>query len=410
MFSSEGKAIIPLTNNVHQFPPGSYWRSDKANEFTKWFHIKEAEISDSKSKNVKISQQSVIKTEDDALMMIREDIIRATEKRLMADRTIGCFLSGGLDSSLVTAIVSKLNPYTVNTYAVGMKGGTDFEHAAKAAEHLKCNHYEIEFTAEEGMEAVDEVIYALETFDITTIRASVGMYLMSKHISEKKEDIVIYSGEGSDEVTQGYLYFHNSPCAVSGDEESERLVRDLHYFDVKRVDRTVSTHGLEVRVPFLDKTFVKNYFKICPELRRPHYKGTEKYLVRKAFDNDTIIKQDPQGKDSKYYNLLPQSILWRRKEALSDGVSSLEKPWHVLLSEFVEKKVSDTEYTQACLMYKERGAVVPISKESYYYRKLYEKHFGDKLELIPYYWLPKWSGNTNDPSARTIGKYKELDD
>jgi len=406
IFASEGKAIVPLTSNVEQFQPGSWWSSEDPTKFHKWWNIIDPELSDSKNQpSHTTKKEPYITNEDEALLMIRENLCEATRKRLMSDRPIGCFLSGGLDSSLITALVNRLNPYTVNTYAIGMNGATDLFHAEKAAKHIGTNHHNVVFTAEEGINAVEEVIYCLETYDITTIRASVGMYLLSKHITENTNDIVIYSGEGSDEVTQGYLYFHNSPTPNCGDLESQRLINNLHYFDVKRVDRTVSDQGLEVRVPFLDKTFVKNYFKICPELRRPHYKGVEKYLVRKAFDNEIIKKQE--GKDSDLINLLPESILWRTKEAFSDGVSSLDKPWYQLLGEYVEKHVSDEEYNNARQKFKDLGLTVPISKESYYYRKIYQKYFGDELELIPYYWMPQWS-DTNDPSARTIKKYQEL--
>lgn len=383
-FASESKGIHELTRNIKQFPPGSTWSSAEPGKFYKWWNIDNYVCHK--------SSPDMIRTESEALQHIHDDLVEATRKRLMSDRKIATFLSGGLDSSLITALVNRFNPYTVNTYSVGMAGGTDFRFAAKVAEHLHTNHNEIHFTPEEGIEAVEKVIYALETYDITTIRASVGMYIMSEYISKNTDDIVIYSGEGADEVTQGYLYFHNAPSEIEASEDSLRLMENLHYFDVKRVDRTVSCHGLEVRVPFLDKRFVQNYFRIDPKLRTPAYKGVEKYLVRKAFDRDDI---------------LPTEVLWRTKEALSDGVSSLEDPWHVILGRYVEQMISDEEYEKACAKYAECGNQnVPIHKEAYYYRKLYEKHFGE-LDLIPYYWLPQWS-DAKDPSARTIGRYKQL--
>eukprot|EP00483_Globobulimina_turgida_P006570 UN06580 len=180
----------------------------------------------------------MIESEQDALDLIHDNIQSATKKRLMSDRKIATFLSGGLDSSLITALVNKYNPYKVNTYSVGMEGGTDFYYAAQVATHLDTNHREIYFTAEEGIAAVEKVIYALETYDITTIRASVPMYLMSEYIHENTDDIVIYSGEGADEVTQGYLYYHGAPDEIASSVDSKRLVDDLYYFDVKRVDRT----------------------------------------------------------------------------------------------------------------------------------------------------------------------------
>jgi len=385
-FASESKSFTNFTQNINQFPPGSSWSSAEPSKYYKWWNV-ENYVSYKDSPDM-------ITEEEEALEQIHDNLQEATRKRLMSDRKIATFLSGGLDSSLITALVNKYNPYTVNTYSVGMTGATDFVYAAKVAQHLKTNHNEICFTPEEGIEAVEEVIYALETYDITTIRASVGMYIMSRYIAKHTDDIVIYSGEGADEVTQGYLYYHNAPDHLQSSVDSKRLVDNLHYFDVKRVDRTVSTHGLEVRVPFLDKKFVQDFFRIDPKLRAPGYKGIEKYLVRKAFDRDDI---------------LPSEVLWRTKEALSDGVSSLEEPWHAILGRYVDTIISDEEYNKACIKYSEFGNKnVPIHKEAYYYRKLYEKHFGE-IDLIPYYWMPQWS-EAKDPSARTIGKYKQLMD
>jgi len=243
------------------------------------------------------------------------------------------------------------------------------------------------FTAEEGINVIEQVIYCLESYDITTIRASVGMYLLSKYIHENTKDIVIFSGEGSDEVTQGYLYFHNAPNAHEAAIDSKRLVDNLHYFDVKRVDRTVTGNCLEARVPFLDKTFVSNYFKIDENIRIPKYKGIEKYLIRKAFDQDS---------------LLPSSILWRVKEAFSDGVSGHVKPWYKILQDHIDTIVTDHEFESKKTKYKNP----PISKEAFFYRSIYDKYFPN-TDLIPYYWMPMWS-NAKDPSARTINKYKEL--
>ena len=297
-----------------------------------------------------------------------------------------------------------------------MKGATDFFHAQNVAKHLKLNHYEIEFTSEEGINAVEEVVYALETYDVSVIRAAVGMYLMSKYVSNNTNDIVVYSGEGSDEVTQGYLWFHNAPNYEEADNYAQKMVNDLHMFDVLRVDRSTSANGLEVRVPFLDKKFVNNYFRINPKLRYPAYKGVEKYLVRKAFDHELILEHLKKEKDiekkqqlEELTDFLPQSVLWRKKEGMTDGISSLEKPWHVLLTEFVDKEISDNEFSQSCEMYKSKGMLSPMSKESLYYRKLYSKHFGDNIDPHPYHWMPQWSGATSDPSARKIGKYTELD-
>ena len=189
---------------------------------------------------------------------------------------------------------------------------------------------------------------------------------------------------------KGYLYFHDAPSVFEGHKDSSRLVQNLCFYDVCRVDRTVTAHGLEVRVPFLDKTFVQMYKCIDPHLRSPKYKGVEKYLVRKAFDKGDL--------------LLPKQILWRTKEAFSDGVSSLDKPWHVLLAEFAESQITEQEWNEArCAQLRLYGRNMPLSKESLWYRKVYNEMFGS-MDLLPYYWLPQWNDAT-DPSARTIQQY-----
>ncbi len=205
-----------------------------------------------------------------------------------------------------------------------MDGSTDVEAARLMAKHLDTEHHEVRFTPKEGIDALHQVIYTLESFDITTVRASVGMYLVSKYIREKTDTTVIFSGEGSDELCQGYIYFHKAPTAEDGHEESHRLLEDLYLYDVLRSDRTTAAHGLEVRVPFLDKHFTSYYLSLMPEKRQPQ-NGVEKHLLRSAFSET---------------GLLPSEILWRPKEAFSDGVSSKEKSWYSLLQEHVDDKVS----------------------------------------------------------------------
>jgi asparagine synthase (glutamine-hydrolysing) len=205
-----------------------------------------------------------------------------------------------------------------------MEGSTDVEAARVMAKHLDTEHHEIKFTPQEGIEALHKVIYALESYDITTIRASVGMYLVSKYVKEKTDTTVIFSGEGSDELCQGYIYFHKALTAQEGHDESRRLLEDLYFHDVLRSDRTTAAHGLEVRVPFLDKYFTSYYLSLPPEDRQPQ-NGVEKYLLRSAFSGT---------------GLLPDKILWRPKEAFSDGVSSKEKSWFSLLQDHIENKVS----------------------------------------------------------------------
>lgn len=314
----------------------------------------------------------------------------------MAERRIGCLLSGGLDSSLVAALVVKLCreqgvKYPIQTFSIGMPGSTDLAAARKVAKLLKTEHHEVVFTPQEGFEAVPHVINALESYDITTIRASVGMYLLSKYIKENTDTVVIFSGEGSDELTQGYIYFHKAPSPDEAHEESKRLLGDLYLYDNLRADRTTAAHGLELRVPFLDKAFTSLYLSLPKDIVQPT-KGIEKYLLRASFDG--------QLKD-----LLPDEVLWRAKEAFSDGVSSLSEPWHVSLQRYAESHINDKELANAATTYPHN---TPQTKEAYFYRKIFESKFKGQGDLIPYFWLPKWMGeNVKDPSARTLAHYKQ---
>ena len=260
---------------------------------------------------------------------IRLLLKEAVKKRLMADRRIGCLLSGGLDSSLVTALLVQCFAevgcdYKIQTFSIGMEDSPDVLAARTVAKHLCTEHHEVRFTPEEGIAAIREVILSLESFDITTIRASVGMYLISKYIKEKTDTTVIFSGEGSDELCQGYIYFHKAPTKADGDAESRRLLHDLYLYDNLRADRATAAHGLEVRVPFLDKFFTSYYLSLPPEKRQPQ-DGVEKHLLRSAFAGT---------------GLLPDEILWRPKEAFSDGVSSKKQSWFKLLQDHIEDKVS----------------------------------------------------------------------
>ncbi|XP_054620014.1 asparagine synthetase [glutamine-hydrolyzing] isoform X2 [Dunckerocampus dactyliophorus] len=256
---------------------------------------------------------------------IRTLFENAVRKRLMADRRIGCLLSGGLDSSLVAATMVKLAKeaglqYPIQTFSIGSADSPDILAARKVAAYIGSEHHEVNFTAEDGIQAVEKVIESLETYDITTIRAAVGMYLVSKYIGEKTDSVVIFSGEGSDELTQGYLYFHKSPSAEAGAEESVRLLKQLYLFDNLRADRTTSAHGLELRVPFLDHRLTAYYLSLPPEMRTPRH-GVEKYVLRDSF---------------KGVKLIPDEILWRRKEAFSDGVMSEKKSWYIVLEEYLD--------------------------------------------------------------------------
>jgi len=320
-----------------------------------------------------------IRLEENIESKIKEILIEAVRCRLVADRPIGCLLSGGLDSSLVASIlVSLIGKENVRTYSIGMEGATDLHYAKKMAAFLGTKHTEVVFTPEEGFAIIPSVIRALGSYDITTVRASVGMYLISKYISKHSDDKVIFSGEGSDELLQGYLYFHNAPSAEDGEWESLRLVKNLHMYDVLRADRCISANGLEPRVPFLDKRFVDLTLSLRTEDKVPR-SGYEKYILRKAF----------QG-------YIPDEILWRRKEGFSDGVSSVKKSWYNYIREMVNPYIPDSQF---------QNSKFP-SKEAQYYRMLFDTTFPRYTYLQIPYWMPKWS-DSNDPSGRLISAYDE---
>ena len=253
----------------------------------------------------------------------------AVKKRLMAERRIGCFLSGGLDSSLVTALLVQCLTevgcdYKVQTFSIGMEESPDLKAARTVANYLGTDHHEVRFTPDEGFAAIREVILSIESFETSIIRGSVLMYLLSKYIKEKTDTTVMFCGEGSDELCQGYIYFHKAPTAADGDVESRRLLHDLYLYDNLRADRTTAAHGLELRLPFLDKFFSSYYLSIPPEKRQPQG-GVEKHLLRSAFA-DT--------------GLLPDEILWRPKEMLSDGAAPSKQSWPISLQDHIENRVS----------------------------------------------------------------------
>uniref|UniRef100_J3JXG4 Asparagine synthetase [glutamine-hydrolyzing] n=1 Tax=Dendroctonus ponderosae TaxID=77166 RepID=J3JXG4_DENPD len=324
---------------------------------------------------------------------IRKLLTMAVKKRLMADRRIGCLLSGGLDSSLVAALVvqeaKKINlPYKIQTFAIGMEGSPDLEKAQQVAKFLQTDHHEIVFSEEDVARVLDDVIYTLETPDITTIRASIGMYLISKYILDNTDSTVVFSGEGADEVAQGYIYFRDAPTAQDAHEDSIRLLKQIYMFDGLRADRTMAAQSLELRVPFLDLQFTNYYLNVDPELKQPK-DGVEKFLLRSAFS----------GSD-----LLPHDILWRHKEAFSDGVASKKKSLFVILQEITDKRMP--EPFDADKARKKYPHCTPTTKESLYYREVFEKSYPNQAEsFLPYFWMPRWVEGITDPSARFIKHY-----
>jgi len=311
----------------------------------------------------------------------RELLCAAVEKRVRnTERPIGCFLSGGLDSSLIAALVCKYSKQPVHTFSIGMAGSIDVEYARKVARHLHTVHHEVIVTEKEMIEAIPEVIKQIETYDTTTVRASTPMFLLSRYVATQTDIKVIFSGEGSDELSGSYAYFKNAPSPNEFLNEMNRLTQDLQYFDVLRCDKSTAGNGLEVRVPFLDKDFVSYYLNISPEFKWFYYYGCEKFLLRKAFTD-----------------LLPHDVLWRTKEAFSDGVSSKTKSWYQIIQDHVSTlTLPNTVYL----------INPPQLDETRWYRMLFETYYPECAHILPYYWLPKWCGNVVDPSARTLLIYQ----
>lgn len=343
---------------------------------------------------------------------INDEICISNDKNIYitSKRKIGCFLSGGLDSSLICGILvnelKKIDPnYQIQTFCIGMdKDSTDIIAAKKVAEFLNTEHHEVFFTEDDAIKAIPEVIRTIESYDITTVRASIGMYLLSKYIKNNTNTVVLFSGEGSDEICQGYIYFHNAPNYKLSYNESLRLCNDLYLYDIRRADRTTSAFGLELRVPFLDHIFSSYYLNINNELKIPlqeyilyHFiksdyirqysdKKVEKFLLRYAFNN---------------LNIIPQEILWRKKEAFSDGVTSKSKSLFQYINEYVDKHISDSHFNSIKYDFNP-----PKTKEALYYREIFDKFYPKCEHFTPYIWLPKWTGNNNDdPSARTLNNY-----
>jgi asparagine synthase (glutamine-hydrolysing) len=326
-----------------------------------------------------------ITTRDEAVKYVRTVIENVVKIRMMSDRPIACMLSGGVDSSTIAALVAKFSDHPIHTFSIGLEGSTDLKHARIMANHIKSIHHEVVLTEKDFLDAVPDVIRAIQSYDVTTVRASTPMFLLSKYISQNTEFKVIFSGEGPDEVCGSYMYFHASPSVKDSATECIRLVQDMHYFDVLRADRSTAAWGLELRVPFLGVDFIQTYWSIDPELRVP-YQGVEKWILRKAAED-----------------LLPAEICWRPKEAFSDGVSSQKRSWFKILQERIESEISDDMLQNAQQSITHH---TPKTKEALWMRQLYEKFYPNMSHLIPYQWLPRWVGNVSDPSARVLSVYK----
>jgi len=387
-FASEMKAIVNICDSVRPFPPGTWYkyRMPKAGS-------EEVGVSVYAYHQIPWLKNPITEDIYASRFMLKAALEKAVEKRLMSDRPVGALLSGGLDSSLVCGLAAKmLTKYNkkLTTFSIGMPGSTDLFYAKKVAEHINSIHHEIILSPEDFFNAIPEVIKAAETYDITSVRASVGNYLVGKYIREKTDIKVVFNGDGSDEIGGGYLYFHRAPSDEEFEEESSRLLRDIHAFDVLRSDRAMASHGLEARTPFLDRQLVAVWKSIATKILRPTKTQPEKFILRLAFDGE---------------GLLPDEVLWRKKEAFSDGVSASEKPWHASINEWARDQIPniDEELANASIKYPH---CTPLTAEALLYRQLFESYYGKKaVSVIPYFWMPKWSPETTDPSARTLSLY-----
>ena len=391
VFSSEIKAISAVYDKIHAFPPGTIQVYDTI-LMTHEQSIKYHTIPWITNPQFRPSEPLGVQ---DAGLAVRFALEEAVRKRMLTDRPVAALLSGGLDSSLIAALVQRnleqLDQPPLKTFSIGFKGSSDLKYARIVADWIKSDHTEIEMTPDEFFDAIPEVIKAIESYDTTTVRASTGNYLIAKKIREQTNCKVVFNGDGSDELFGGYLYFNNAPNDIAFHAETERLLEDIHTFDVLRSDRSISANGLEARTPFLDKQFVAVVRSIDPVILRPSKGGRiEKALLRQAFDDGVT---------------LPQEVLMRRKEAFSDGVSTPEKAWFQEIQDRVLKIVPanwmDRQSASSHLM--------PRTPEEYYYRFLFTSIYGliPIAATVPYRWMPKWSPETNDPSARTLTVYDD---
>ena len=403
--ASEAKAIQNSFDRIFHVTPGTFI-SSKDPGAKNYFYDLGARLSLPKDRDI------IKSSDEETLREVRWRLTKAVEKRLMSEREIGCLLSGGLDSSLIASLVSFMlkgnrlvrgvtsdhwkhfpeleTQRSLKTFSIRMDGSPDLDFADKVAKWIESDHHRVQLTEQDFLSGVRQTIWITESYDTTTIRASVGNYLVSKYISENTECKVIFNGDGSDEVCCGYSYNEKAPDDKALHEEALRLVRELYLFDVLRSDRSISSNGLEARTPFLDKSFVEFYLSVDASSKSFEKEGRiEKDLLRRAFASD---------------GLLPDEILWRRKCAFSDGVSSEMKSWHKTLLAWVDGIYSDKMFEESRLLIKNCR---PDLKESLHYRKIHSELFAPSMRLlIPHFWLPKWT-DTKDPSARELVLHAE---
>lgn len=388
--ASELKALEGICSKIEVFPPGHYYFSkDEAPK--KWYTRDWTNYDNVKDNNSDIKA-------------LRKGLEDAVHRQLMSDVPYGVLLSGGLDSSIISAVAKKYAARRIesndihdawypqlHSFAVGLKGAPDLIAAKKVADHIGSVHHEINFTIQEGLDAISEVIYHLETYDITTVRASTPMFLMARVIKSMGIKMVL-SGEGSDELFGGYLYFHKAPNAQAFHEETVRKLDKLYLYDNLRANKSLAAWGVEGRVPFLDKEFIDIAMRLNPEDKRPKDGKIEKWILRKAFED-----------------ILPEEIVWRQKEQFSDGVGY---SWIDTLKDLVNKEVSDENLANAKYKFPDQ---TPNTKEEYYYRSIFTTHFPSSTAALTVPSVPsvacstpvalEWDAafkNMNDPSGRAV--------
>lgn len=404
-FASELKQLSDFYNKLNQnyvkrrysleqFEPGTYSTFELPWTVNATWKLTESVKYHSTGFNSNIS---ITRSNEDDFCRIQRFFMSAVFKRCCTtDRPIACLLSGGLDSSLVTALVSDYHRIhglpQVETYSIGLKGSEDLKYAKQIAEYLGTTHTEVIVSEQDFIDAVPHVINCIESYDTTTVRASIGNWLLGKYIAENSEAKVIFNGDGADELCGGYLYMHKCPDSIEFDRESRRLLKDIHYFDVLRSDRSISSHGLEPRTPFLDRSWVQYYLSISPTRRfHPSSKNQEKWLLRTAFSKKYFL-------DSQDRELLPSDILWRRKEAFSDGVSKESRSLYQILQEHA------STLPLTVVTGEDMDHNPCKTAEQRWYRSVFDNLYPGLANVIPYFWMPKYVEAT-DASARTLEIY-----
>ncbi len=369
-FASTAASLMTICDDVTPFPPGCYYKDGEFVAYTKIFE----------------ADQTLKVTEEEAEKNIHDLLVDAVVKRMDADAKCGYLLSGGLDSSLVCAIAAKHSDKPIRTFSIGMEtDAIDLKYARKVADFIGSEHTEFIITEQDVLEALDVVIHILGTWDITTIRASMGMYLLCKKIHETTDIKVLMTGEVSDELF-GYKYTDFAPSPEAFQKEAEKRVKELYEYDVLRADRCISSNSMEGRVPFGDLAFVRYVMNLDPRIKMNNH-NMGKYLLRAAFKED---------------GLLPEEILFRDKAAFSDAVG------HSLVNDlkaYAEKQYDETSYEEKR---KEFTWKTPFTKESLLYREIFTRFYPNMDQMISDYWMPnkEWQGcDVNDPSARYLSNY-----